>query len=187
MRKLIALTLLSGCGSTLFAITPRSQPAIVEVSHVEPTYGGYPVVHRELHRRSTKTIVPALVGMMVDAVVTTALFASASGNGDAEAIMVAGLVGTAAVALDVHLISNRAIVDERLEAVAYQPGWPQGAIEMPSQAPGSGYSTVPPSFSIQVSGSCPATPSCTVPATRIVMPPPAPTPNTPVELVPAND
>jgi hypothetical protein len=187
MRKLIALSLLSGCGSTLFALTPRSEPVVSEATYVQPTYGGYPVMRRELHKKRTKTIVPALIGTVIDAVLTTTLVLAAGDENDGEAAGVIALLGIGILGLDTHLIANRATIDERLEPAVYQPGWqpswPQGSIETPSQAPGSGYSPVSPSFSIQVSGNCPLSPTCTLPTTRMATPPPAPMPNMPVDAV----
>ena len=183
MRKLIALSLLSGCGSTLFALTPRSEPVITEATYVQPTYGGYPVTRRELHKQRTKTIVPALIGTVIDAVLTTTLVLAAGDDNDGESAGVIALLGVGIIGLDAHLIANRATIDERLEPALYQPGWPQGSMEMPSQAPGSGYSPTSPSFSIQVNGNCPLSPTCTLPATRIATPPPAPMPNMPVDAV----
>jgi hypothetical protein len=196
MRKLIALSLLSGCGSTLFALTPRSEPVITEATYVQPTYGGYPVTRRELHQQRKKTIVPALIGTVIDSVLTTTLLIAAGDESDEESAAVIAMLGAATISLDIYLIANRATVDDRLEPAVYQPGWqpgwqpswPQGSMETPSQAPGSGYSPTSPSFSINVNGNCPLSPTCTLPATRIATPPPAPMPNMPVEaLVAPND
>jgi hypothetical protein len=184
MRKLIALSLLSGCGSTLFALTPRSEPVFSQITY--PT-------HTEIHRKSTKSVVPALVGTVIDAVLTTTLVLAAGDDNDGESAGVVALLGLGAIGLDTHLIANRATVDERLEPYqptwqpGWQPSWPQGSMEIPSQAPGSGYSPTSPSFSINVNGNCPLSPTCTLPATRIATPPPAPMPNMPVDVVVPND
>jgi hypothetical protein len=187
MRKLIAVTLLSGCGSTLFALTPRSEPIVSDVARLQPTWGGGPVVGHELHRQTMKPMAPAIVGTIIDTVLTTTLIVNAANdaNSDGGAVLGFGAIGAAILAMDVFVISSRTVTDERVEPTWLGP--PQGEMLIPNQAATSGYSTTSPSFSINVSGTCPATPSCTPPATLTPMPPPGPMPNAPVEVVVPTD
>lgn len=183
MRKIIALTLLSGCGSTLWAVTPRQEPEVAEVTHYTATYGGYPIAQRELRRHSAKPILPALVGTVIDTVAATTLVVAAGDDNDGQPAMMFASLGVAVLAMDLYLIASRSVVDE---PVAPTWGWgpmPQGAIEMPSHAPGSGNTVMFPSFDSRAAGNVPVTPSCSLEVNATATPAPAPAVSTPVDVV----
>ena len=185
MRKLMALTLLSGCGSTMWALTPRPEPVVSEVTHYAPTYGGYPVAQRELRRRSDKPIWPALLGTVVDTVIATTLVVAAGDHDDGQPALIFGALGVSAIALDTFLIAGRSSVDEHVEpAVTWMS---QGVIPMPSQAPGSGTTVISRSFDSRAQGNWPVMPSCSLEVNATATPASPPSASTPVDVVTPTD
>ena len=184
-HSLIPLTLLSGCGSTLFAVTPRSEPMVADVTRIVPTYSGMPAVRHELHQQRKKSILPALLGTVVDAVAFTALVSAAGDDNDGQPALVFTTLGATVLALDLYLVSSRSVIDEPLA-----PAWmamPQGTMVTPSQAAGSAMSVTCPSFESRAPGSSPVIPICTPDVMPNVSPAAGPSATTPVEVVVPND
>lgn len=145
----LSLTLCTGCGSTLWLITPRpdvsyqeitrttqvrvtsSQPgATVYVDGAEagPAPRSISVAHRELRRQRRQDIWPALIGTALD-VLAFGVLAVAAGNEAPEALTIILPVGLGVTLLDIYLITGRSIVNEGVDTIP-------AAIDVGVMAPG---------------------------------------------------